>query len=156
MIILPHLYVRKNVLFELGIQRVNPFTPESDQSQISPPAPPEILHHTVRRTWLFIAYSDDKWSYYKFSLSHLCIFSLKGWENGLFELRSECHFFSVPQEAVSLRWKRIFFLVNVSSFFSSVYFYFRHNWYCEPYSILFPNQTSKPTVSTVYYVNDDK
>ena len=34
-----------------------PFTPESDQSQISPPAPPEILHHTVRRTWLFIAYS---------------------------------------------------------------------------------------------------
>ena len=48
-----------------------PFTPESDQSQISPPAPPEILHHTVRRT------------------SHLCIFSLKGWENGPFELRSE-------------------------------------------------------------------
>ena len=40
---------------------VNPFTPESDQSQISPPAPPEILHHTVRRTWLFIAYSDERW-----------------------------------------------------------------------------------------------
>ena len=34
---------------------LNPFTPESDQSQISPPAPPEILHHTVRRTWLIIA-----------------------------------------------------------------------------------------------------
>ena len=74
----------------------NPFTPESDQSQISPPAPPEILHHTVRRTWLIIAYSDERWLSYKFSLSHLCIFSLKGWENGLFELRSErvklsCH-----------------------------------------------------------------
>ena len=38
----------------------NPFTPESDQCQISPPAPPEILHHTVRRTWLFIAYSDER------------------------------------------------------------------------------------------------
>ena len=32
----------------------NPFTPENDQCQISSPAPPEILHHTVRRTWLFI------------------------------------------------------------------------------------------------------
>ena len=39
---------------------LNPFTPESDQSQISPPAPPEILHHTVRRTWLIIAYSDER------------------------------------------------------------------------------------------------
>ena len=48
----------------------NPFTPESDQCQISPPAPPEILHHTVRRTWLFIAYADEKWLYYKFSLRH--------------------------------------------------------------------------------------
>ena len=40
---------------------VNPFTPESDQCQISPQAPPEILHHTVRRTWLIIAYSDERW-----------------------------------------------------------------------------------------------
>ena len=39
---------------------VNPFTPESDQCQITPPAPPEILHHTVRRTWLFIGYSDER------------------------------------------------------------------------------------------------
>ena len=38
----------------------NPFTPESDQCQISSPAPPEILHHTVRRTWLYIAYSDER------------------------------------------------------------------------------------------------
>ena len=69
--------------------RLIPFTPESDQCQISPPAPPEILHHTLRRTWLFIAYSDEKWLYYKFSLPHLCILSLKGRENVLFELRSE-------------------------------------------------------------------
>ena len=40
---------------------LNPFTPESDQCQISPAASPEILHHTVRRTWLFIAYSDERW-----------------------------------------------------------------------------------------------
>ena len=39
---------------------VNPFTPESDQCQISPAASPEILHHTVRRTWLFIAYLDER------------------------------------------------------------------------------------------------
>ena len=47
-------------LITLESERVNPFTPESDQSQISPPAPPEILHHTVRRTWLIIAYSDER------------------------------------------------------------------------------------------------
>ena len=67
----------------------NPFTPESDQCQNSPAAPPEILHHTVRRTWLIIAYSDERWLYYEFLLPYLYIFSLKGWENGLFELRSE-------------------------------------------------------------------
>ena len=45
-----------------SLQRViNPFTPESDQCQNSPAAPPEILHHTVWRTWLFIAYSDERW-----------------------------------------------------------------------------------------------
>ena len=37
-----------------------PFTPESNQCQIYPAASPEILHHTVRRTWLFIAYSDER------------------------------------------------------------------------------------------------
>ena len=79
----------ENLLFELGDERVNPFTPKSDQCQISPAASPEILHHTVRRTWLFITYSDEKWLYYKFSLPHLYIFSLKGWENVLFELGRE-------------------------------------------------------------------
>ena len=39
---------------------VSPFTPKSDQFQISPAASPEILHHTVWRTWLFIAYSDER------------------------------------------------------------------------------------------------
>ena len=38
----------------------NPFTPKSDQVQISPVASTVILHHTVWRTWLFIAYSDWK------------------------------------------------------------------------------------------------
>ena len=40
---------------------LNPFTPESDQCQNSPAASPEILCHTVWRTWLFIAYSDERW-----------------------------------------------------------------------------------------------
>ena len=30
----------------------NPFTPKSDQLQISPAALPDTLHHTVWRTWL--------------------------------------------------------------------------------------------------------
>ena len=34
---------------------INPFTPKSDQYQISPAALPEILCHTVWRTWPFIA-----------------------------------------------------------------------------------------------------
>ena len=68
----------------------NPFTPEpSDQCQNSPAASQEIWHHTVWRTWLFIAYSDEKWLYYKFLLHHSYNCFLKGWENTLFELRSE-------------------------------------------------------------------
>ena len=39
---------------------LNPLTPKSDQLQISPAASPEILHHIVWRTWLFIAYSDER------------------------------------------------------------------------------------------------
>ena len=40
---------------------------ESDQCQISPAASPEILHHTVLGTWLFIACSDKRWLYYTIS-----------------------------------------------------------------------------------------
>ena len=68
---------------------VNPFTPESDQCQNIPAASHEIWHHTVQRIWLFIAYSDEKWLYYKFLLHHSYNCFLKGWENTLFELRSE-------------------------------------------------------------------
>ena len=54
----------------------SPFTPKGDQFQISP----AILHHTVWRTWLFIAYSDNRWLYYRqVSLTSLIHFS-KGWE----------------------------------------------------------------------------
>ena len=45
-------------------------TPKSDQFQISPAASIHILHHTVWRTSLFIAYSDERWLYYQFSLLH--------------------------------------------------------------------------------------
>ena len=51
-------------------KRVNPFTPKSDQCQISSAASPVILHRTVWGIWLFIAYSDERWLYYQFSLPH--------------------------------------------------------------------------------------
>ena len=55
---------------------LHPFTPKSDQCRISPAASPEILHHTVWRTWLFIAYSDERWLYCnQFSLPRVYIFS---------------------------------------------------------------------------------
>ena len=52
----------------------NPFTPKSDQCQISPAASPEIYHHTVWRSWLFIAYSDERWLWDQFLLLHSYIF----------------------------------------------------------------------------------
>ena len=63
----------------------HPFTPNSDQCQISPAASSEILHHTVWRTWLFIACSDERWWYYLFSLHHLAF---------LFKRLGECTFWT--------------------------------------------------------------
>ena len=76
---------------KMGIEKsvLNPFTPKSDQSPISPVASPEILHHTIWRTWLFIAYSDERWLHYQFSLPNPYISLEEGWENVLFELGSE-------------------------------------------------------------------
>ena len=48
-----------------------------------------ILYHTVWRTWLFVAYSDQRWLYYQFSLHNLYVSFIEGWENVLFELGSE-------------------------------------------------------------------
>ena len=52
---------------------INPFTPKSDQFQISPAASPDISHHTVWRTWLFTAYSDERWEHHQPSLLFLYI-----------------------------------------------------------------------------------
>ena len=68
---------------------LNPFTPKSDQVQISPVASPVILHATVWRTWLFIAYSDWKMILVPVLTTSLIHFSWKGWENVLFELGIE-------------------------------------------------------------------
>ena len=75
-----------NVHFERGNKRVNTFTPKGDQIQISPVASPVILHHTVWRTWLFIAYSDWKMILVPVLTTSLIHFSWKGWENVHFEL----------------------------------------------------------------------
>ena len=77
------------VLWSFEQTRLNSFTPKSCQCQISPAASPEISHHTVWRTWLFIAYSDERWLYYQFLVPHLYIFFLRGWENALIELGTE-------------------------------------------------------------------
>ena len=66
----------------------NPFTPKSDQCQISPAASPEILHYTVWRTWVFIALLRWKLIILPILATSLVHFSLKGWENVLFELGS--------------------------------------------------------------------
>ena len=44
------------------------------------------IHHTVWRIWLFIAYSADRIIILPFLTTSLIHFSLKGWENVLFEL----------------------------------------------------------------------
>ena len=97
----------------LGDHAYNPFTPEGDQCQNSPAASQEIWHHTVWRTWLFIAYSDEKWLYYKFSLHHSYHRFLKGWENTLFELRSE----RVKQPAQSRSMRQ-----NVTKYKDTIYY----------------------------------
>ena len=63
---------------------INLFTPESDQFQISPAASPALLHHTTWRTWLFIAYSNERSLYL---LLHHLFNSI--WQDVLFELGSE-------------------------------------------------------------------
>ena len=70
----------------------NPFTPKSDQFQISPAASPEILCHRVWRTWLFITYSDEP------SNSH--------WKNILFGS------IQVSGDAPTLPWVRSKFWVG--------------------------------------------
>ena len=54
-----------------------------------PQQPPEILHHTVWRTWLFIVYSNERWLYHQFSILHLFISLQKVGRMYFFELGSE-------------------------------------------------------------------
>ena len=67
----------------------DPFTTKSDQCQISPAFLPEIVHHTVWRTWLFIAYSDERWLCYQISLPHSYISLWKFGRMYFFKLGSE-------------------------------------------------------------------
>ena len=68
-------------------QMLCPVTPKSDQFLMSPTAAPEICHQTVWRTWLFIAYS--KMTTLPILTTSRIHFSLKGWEDVLFELGNE-------------------------------------------------------------------
>ena len=62
-----------------------------------------FLHHTVWKTWLFIAYSNERWLCYQFSLPHLYIF----------QRLEECTFCTCAPQSSPLR-HRVF-----SSFFFS-------------------------------------
>ena len=48
-----------------------------------------IISPSSELTWLFIAYSDERWLYYQISLSNLYISPLGDWENLLIGLGSE-------------------------------------------------------------------
>ena len=72
-----------------GLQALNPFTPKSDQFQISPAASPVIIHHIVWRIQLFIALLRCKIIILPILTTSLIYCSLKGCENVLFELGSE-------------------------------------------------------------------
>ena len=95
----------------------NPFTPKSDQCQISPLALwPKILHHTVWRTWLFIAFSDEWWLYYQFSLPHSYVslekvgrmyflnLGVTGYDNSLVALRWRVEIFMTMLPWSGFRW----------------------------------------------------
>ena len=70
-------------------REINPFTPKSDQFQISPAASPVIIHHIVWRIQLFIALLRCKIILLPILTTSLIYCSLKGCENVLFELGSE-------------------------------------------------------------------
>ena len=63
-------YVTGNLF---SVSTLSTFTPKSDQCQISPAASPEIVHHTVRRTWqthpASIPFHPQQWSMSNFSCS---------------------------------------------------------------------------------------
>ena len=59
--VLARYFILISWMVDLPLILLNPFNPESDQCQISPAASQEIWHHTVWRTWLFIAYSYEIW-----------------------------------------------------------------------------------------------
>ena len=81
-------YTAQIIEYHVNLEKsvtLNPFTPKSDQSEISPAASPEILHHIVKNL-AFHAYLDERFLLlYQFSLSHLYTVSLLGSENLHFE-----------------------------------------------------------------------
>ena len=59
-----------------AIREFNPCIPKRNQSQISPAASPEIVHHTGWRSWLFIILL--RW---KIIIQPILATSVNGWEN---------------------------------------------------------------------------
>ena len=100
---------------------------KSDHFQTSPTPSPEIFYHTVWRTWLFVAYSDERW-FYHFSLPHLYIFHLvwplhsKEWSIITFSYSLTGNITSHSMRNLAfhslLRWKMITLPILTTSLFS--------------------------------------
>ena len=98
----PVIILSDEVEEQPGLLSVSFYTPKTDQFQISPAALPEISHHTVWRTWLFIAYPDEGWLYYQFSLPHLYISLYEVGRMYSFELGRECWPFHSQEWSISM------------------------------------------------------
>ena len=121
------LYLRFSVQYN---NYLNPFTPKSDQLQISPAASPERLHNTVWRTWLFTAYSDERRLHHQLTTFPVH-FSWKGWENVRFDLMG-VKGLNMPPDATNIQeWIAFSGLILIQCvFMCSYHIYFSKNKKC--------------------------
>ena len=59
----------------ISFRLYNPFTPESDQLKLFSCSLTRTITWRRWRSWLFMAYSDERWLYYQFSLPHFIYIS---------------------------------------------------------------------------------
>ena len=91
-----------NVVYAGIVSCFNPSHSKCDQFQISLAASPKIWHHAAWRTWLFIAYSDERWlltnshhltyTFLWYKVGRMYTLNLR--VEGLIFLEWEAHFFT--------------------------------------------------------------
>ena len=87
--------------------------------------------HTVCRTWLLIAHSDERWLYYQFSLHHWHIFSLT-----LSLPRSKSSTFSQPSQIEKYKWCNENLEVQSCFIWVSLKRQVLHTVYAVPYQLI--------------------